>query len=548
MRKTLTKYGQLACLLSFIYIGVTGCTKEDNATWEQDTTQKVRITGYIEDAVNVQSRADGDVEKQPVDQFGSYIAGGFKKGQQIGLYSVHNNDGGTPGFSNECLTYTSTGNENGYQTFSSENLDPDKAAYWGQVFAYYPYNAENTPAENEEDDIAIYDESGNVIDLLIAYSPGPSGGVLNFGFEHAFSMLFIIPDEDGFSQAITKNGNGITVVLKEGVEKVTVNNGRTDITSTSSTADIHTRFTAKINIDELKAADMPANSFFYVLLPNGVEIDHIELIDDFGRMQYVYPSETLTMQRSKRHFVRLQMTDDKPTIWPWKFTEWNNVEVKVDDNPGIYTTEDLATWIATYNSYCQETNPDPEGTHGTVLDNYGDYGITTEGKWTFFLRNDIDCTGFTFSSYITTFGDVLDGLNHTISHVTLSGETPGFIGTLTEGGMLQRIKLEDVDIQARETDVPIGAFANQMNGGTITTCTLDGFNIEAQEPVGAIVGTATGGSITNNTYKSGTLTGTVSEENRIAGTISEGVTLTGNRYADVLFRPISNNDETNETE
>lgn len=537
MKKTLTKYGQLACLLSFIYIGVAGCTKEDNATWEQGT-EKVRITGHIEDAVTVQSRAE-----QPVDQFGSYRSGGFQEGEQIGFYSVRDNDGNTPGFSNECLTYTSTGDKDGYQTFSSEELDPNKAAYWGHVFAYYPYNG-----ENEDNEIDIYDESGKVIDLLIADSPGPSGGVLNFSFRHAFSMLFIIPGEAGFSQATTKNPDGITVVLKKGVEKVTVNSGRTNITPTSSTEEAHTRFTAQINTKALKEG-MPASSFFYVLLPNGVEIDHIELIDDFDRKQYVYPSETITLERGKRHFVRLQMIGDEPTIWPWKFTEWNSVEVEVDRNPGINTTEDLEAWITAYNGYCNEEVPDPEGTTGQILKKYGDYNETTEGKWTFFLRNDIDCTGFTFGSYITTFGDVLDGLNHTISHVTLSGETPGFIGTLTEGGILQRLKLEDVHIQATQADAPAGAFANQMTGGTITDCTLNGFNIEAQGPVGAIVGTATGGSITNNTYKNGTLTGTVSNEsNYIVGTTTETVTFKGNRYADVLFRPISNNDETSENE
>lgn len=535
MKKTLTKYGQLACLLSFIYIGVAGCTKEDHATWEQGT-EKVRITGHIEDAVTVQSRAE-----QPVDQFGSYKSGGFLEGEKIGFYSVYNNDGGTPEFSNECLTYTSTGDEDGYQTFSSENLDPEKSAYWGHVFAYYPYNVKNTG-----NDINIYDESGKVIDLLIADSPGPSGGVLNFSFRHAFSMLFIIPDEAaGFSQATTKNKDGITVVLKNGVEKVFVNSGRTDIMSTEKN---YTRFTAQINTEALKEG-MPESSFFYVLLPNGVEIDHIELIDDFDRKQYVYPSETITLERGKRHFVRLQMIGDEPTIWPWKFTEWNSVEVEVDRNPGINTTEDLEAWITAYNGYCNEEVPDPEGTTGQILKKYGDYNETTEGKWTFFLRNDIDCTGFTFSSYITTFGDVLDGLNHTISNVTLSGETPGFIGTLTEGGILQRLKLEDVHIQATQADAPVGAFANRMTGGTITDCTLNGFNIEAQGPVGAIVGAATGGSITDNTYKSGTLTGTVSNEsNYIVGTTAETVTFEGNRYADVLFRPINTNDETSENE
>ena len=545
MKKTLTKYGQLACLLSFIYIGTTGCTKEDNATWEQGT-EKVRITGYIEDAVTVQSRADGDVEEQPVDQFGSYIAGGFKKGQQIGFYSVRDNEGNTPGFSNECLTYTSTGQQEGddfYQTFSSENLDLEKSAYWGHVFAYYPYNI-----KNQDNDIAIYDESGNVIDLLIATSDGPSGGMLNFSFHHAFSMLFIIPDEKGFRQATTKNPGGITVVLeKKGVENVTVKNG-TDIKFNPAEEGKRIQFTAKINTEELDE-DHPVNSFFYVLLPNGVEIDHIELIDDFDRKQYVYPSETITLERGKRHFVRLQMIGDEPTIWPWKFTEWNSIEVEVDRNPGINTTEDLEAWITAYNGYCNEVVPDPEGKNGQLLKKYGDYNETTEGKWTFFLRNDIDCTGFTFSSYITTFDDVLEGLNHTISHVTLSGETPSFIGTLTEGGILQRLKLEDVHIQATQAGAPAGAFANQMTGGTITNCTLNGFNIEAQGPVGAIVGAATGGSITDNTYKSGTLTGTASNEsNYIVGTTAGTVTFERNRYADVLFRPINTNDKTSETE
>lgn len=538
MKKSQIKYGQLICLLSFIiYIGVTGCIKEDNATWGQ-STEKVRITGYIEDAVTVQSHVD-----QLVDQFGSYISGGFQEGQQIGFYSVCDNDGNTPGFSNECLTYTSTGDENGYQTFSSENLDPEKSTYWRHVFAYYPYN--NT---NQGNDIAIYDENDNVIDLLIADSSGPSGGVLNFSFHHAFSMLFIIPDAEGFSQATTKNTEGITVVLKKGVEKVTVNSGRTNIDPVWSTDGAHTRFTAKVNTDALDE-DHPANSFFYVLLPNGVEIDHIELIDDFDRMQYVYPSEAITLERGTRHFVRLRMIGDEPTIWPWKFTPWNSEDVAVDKNPGIYTTDDLVAWIIAYNGYCAEENPVPEGTNGQELKKYGDYNETNEGKWTFFLRNDIDCTDFTFSSYITTFGDVLNGLNHTISHVTLSGDTPGFIGTLTEGSILQNVKLEDVNIRATQTDAPVGSFANQMTGGTITNCTLNGFNIEAQGAVGAIVGTASGGSITDNTYKSGTLTGTASNKsNYIVGTTNEAVIFDGNRYADVLFRPINNNDETSETE
>lgn len=540
MKKSIIKYGQLACLISLIYIGVTGCTKEDNLAGEQNATEKVRITGYIEDAVTADSRAG---EEQPTDQFGSYTSGGFKMGQQIGFYSEKNNDGATPAFSNECLTYTSESDEGHYQTFKSDNLIPEKAAYWGKVFVYYPYNDQNTG-----NDINIYKDDGSVIDLLTSTSIGPNGGNLSFCFTHAFSMLFIFPSERGFKNAISQNSNGIKVVLEQGIENVTVNSARTDLIFNPAESDEHTSFTAVKNTAEFSTpgwGEHAKESFFYVLLPSGTTIKHIEIVDDFGRTQYVRPVETLTMQKNTRHAVTIQMTGDEPTLWPWEVAEWNseNEDIKVDDNPGIYSTDDFNSWISAYNSYCSETTPNPEGENGLELKKYGDFGETNEGKWTFFLRNDIDCSGYTFSEFITTFDGVLDGLNHTLSNVTLNGETPGFIGTLT--GTLQNLKVDNVNIYATQADAPIGTLANQMTGGTITNCDVTKFLIEANGPVGAIAGAITSGStITDNTYKNGELIGTESKDNTyIVGTQEGEMPLTGNRYADVLFHPITNETE-----
>lgn len=536
------KYGQLACLFSLLLIIGAGCTNEENNALNPNASEKVIITGSIEDATVVQSRVE-------TDQFGSYLNGGFAIDDQIGLYSEHNDEGGK-GYQNLCLTYTSD-NASGYQTFASDALG-DTPSNWGDVFAYYPYSDTNT-----EDNISIYNNEGKIIDLLTAHSAGLSGGLIHFTFTHTFSMLFIFPDERGFSNAIENNQeNGVKVVLKQGVANATVNPGRTGITL-NRTDEAPKEFTAVANAKAytINGEDYEIGTFFYVLLPSETEVDYIEIIDDFGKTQYIRPtsSQLPKLARGTRYPVSVYMQGDEPTLWPWEFTDWGNqIIIKEDREKGIYELSDIEGWIQAYNTYCEAGRPEPiEGAtvEEVPLLQYGDYtkeeGEET-GKWTFLLKADIDCSqlftsqGVSISQFFCVFQDELNGQNHTLSNLALSD---GIIGTLSGNGRIENLKLENVTITSATAEAPRGGIVNEMTGGTITDCEINGLRINAQGAVGAIAGSTTGGSITGNTC-SGILIGTASVSdkthgNYIIGTCEEETTSISGNPSNMIFQSIN---------
>ena len=549
--KQYLRYGLFAYVIAVLG---AGCTREETMQGEDNATGKIIITGSIEDAVTAQSRVDKD-------EFGSYLSGGFSVNDQVGFYSQYNAEGGSSGFNNVCLTYTQNyqvgDSDEYYQSFTTDpdNLLGDTPSNLGNVFAYYPYNAENTG-----NDIKIYNEDNTVIDLLIASSTGLSGGLIHFGFTHAFSMLFIFPDSRGFSKAMIQNPKGIKVVLEKGVINATVKDDRRILTLNKSdnapkefTA-IKNPANATINDDDSEGYD--EGTFFYVLLPSETTVDYIEIVDDFGKKQYVRPasSQLPTLARGIRYPITIYMEGDQPTVWPWDFSKWNQETIKEERSAGIYDATDLAEWISAYNTYCENGKPKPEegaDAETVPLLQYGDYnkeeGAET-GKWNFRLNADIDCSQLDITSGATlllnTFSDALDGRNHTLSNLTLSGSNTGIIGTLAEGGSISNLKLENVTITADSDDSAtsaIGGIANSVTGGTITNCDISGLRITGNGPVGAITGNISAGSIMNNTC-SGVLIGASSEEetNYIAGSVAdnqeESLTLQNNRTANLIFQ------------
>ena len=452
-----------------------------------------------------------------------------------------------------CLTYT-TNSKEGYQTFDSEDdALGDTPSNWGNVFAYYEYN----PA-NEGDNINIYktgeDGKEKVVDLLTASASGLSGGMIHFSFQHRFSMLFIMLGQ-GFGNAMKKNPDGIEVVLKQGVTSVTVNDDRDGIEL--ELGDEHTTFTAVANTakETINGKEYGADTFFYVLLPSEVEVDYIKIVDDFGKTQYIRPTSAQLpkLVRGTRYPITVLMQGDEPTLWPWEFTPWGEQTIIVEEQDfGINGEEDFVGWYNAYNTYMSEESPNPEGENGKALLDYGSYD---DGKWTFYLRADINCSklygtdGQVPTQFLKTFQDELNGQNHTLSNLTLSG---GVIGTLKENGKISNLKLENVAIVSEEANGARGGIVNEMQGGAIENCEVSGLRIEAQGPVGAIAGTVSGGSITGNKC-SGTLIGTESVSNDtqgsyVVGSISseeEALTLSGNA-SNVIFHAVNSNNEPTE--
>lgn len=533
--KKITTYGLFACLIATL---TTGCTQDEMNRISNNTSTPVIITGSIENAVTVESRVGKD-------KFNTWEQGGFAAGDQIGFYSEWGAEGKpSNGFNNLCLTYTkeiegSTDNDRYFQTFYNSKLG-NTPSNWGRLFAYYPY-----AKQEGENRIQIFDESSEwgdngLIDLLIASSSGLNNadGLIHFNFKHVFSMLFIFPGT-GFS--IDKDAC-ITVHLQKGVayakvvkaenqdfrlDLVTDDNAKKDYIAIPNEQAI----TAE---DEIRDQTYAPNSFFYVLVPSETEVEYIEIKDVFENTQKVRPNGILPkLERGTRYTFTVQMQGDQPTIWPGTFTPWDQQEEIVEERKGISEVTELKAWISAYNS-----NPNSEN---TALTQYGSY---ENGHWEFYLNNDIDCSQLDMetSCLLTTFKDVLDGRNHTLRNLTLKGENPYFIGTLSEGGQIKNLKLENVTITNTTGSEAIGCLANTMTGGSITDCDISNLFINNTKGiVGAIAGTVSGGTIQNNTC-GGTLIGTQSEESYsyLVGELDNpeetAVTITGNFVTDLIFQ------------
>lgn len=526
-------YGLLACLFSIIG---TGCTQDENIS-PSNTLDKIIITGSIENAsYMVQSRVGQDI-------FDSYKSGGFTKGDEVGFYSQYNNEGEETSpypFSNLRLTYQNDGE---YQSFENEALG-NTPSNLGNVFAYYPYSE-----DNKDNQINIYNTDGSLIDLLTATSTGlGTGGLIHFYFQHAFSMLFIFPG-DGFKQAMEKD-EPVTVVLENGISHATISEDRRTFSLVPcEETEEHREFTAKPNRgvesdrepdegDIIFGNEPPAaNTLFYVLLPSGTKVDYIEITDDFDKKHRVYPTEEKlpTLARNMRYPITIQMEGDEPTIWPCEFTDWIQENPIVDNRQaGISEISQLQRWIELYNSYCTSDNPE---TYKEQLDDFGDYKTD---HWEFYLNADLNCSDLNISNHlIFTFKDVFDGRNHTLSNLKLTGESAGFINTLS-GGCVKNLKLENASYTSTLTDAAIGGIVNTMENGVIENCKVSNLRIETKGPVGAITGSISQGTIQNNTC-GGILIGTESDEakNYLIGSSQEKITFTGNATTNLIFQQIN---------
>ncbi len=134
----------------------------------------------------------------------------------------------------------------------------------------------------------------------------------------------------------------------------------------------------------------------------------------------------------------------------------------------------------------------------------------------------------TFVGYLgfegTPFSGVLDGNGHTISHLTIIGESYlGLFGQLDNGATISNLGLEAVDVEG--TDYCIGALVGENSGGSIANCYTSG-NISGSWEVGGLMGYNSYGTVAY-CYS----TGTVSGESRVGGLVGWNESEITNCYA-----------------
>lgn len=511
--KLLLKYGWIL----FLVTGLCGsCRNKDGLSEGSGTGKPLEIVAEIKGAEVSKSRTTPD-------DFGSHSDAGFSAGDEIGFYSMRDEKGDeNEGYRNVLMQY----NEQ-EKCFKKEDLIVEYPNNFGYTFAYYPYQN-----QTEQDVIDIYKDDNTIEDLLIAGTSQISGGRIYLSFVHAFSMLIIVPG-NGFevSASATEPANEVSVTLKEGWKASVVKGTEKIELQLESDDTAPKKFVAQrwVNVSYAEGQTVPV--CYSVILPNGAEIDHIEMIDNHGTIQRIVP-QLEALERSWRYPIKVSMEGTTPTVWPYKILPWTT-----DDSPielggtyGIKTSDDFQTWVTQYNRYTSGSLSDEEKTQ--VNEALSAFGEMTDGKWRFQLNADIDCKGLfednPLTSVVARLTDEFDGKNHTLSNLNTT-----LIGSIEGNGKITDLNIDVVSITS-ETTEPTGALALEMTGGEISNCDIKNIQIETNGPVGALVGKATAGTISGNTVN-GLLLGTASSADGLTGVRDEGVVCVNNQSSALIF-------------
>lgn len=510
--KLLLKYGWIL----FLVTGLCGsCRNKDGLSEGSGTGKPLEIVAEIKGAEVSKSRTTPD-------DFGSKA--GFSAGDKIGFYSMRDENGNAEGYKNVPMQYDAQ-----EKCFKKEDLIVEYPNNFGYTFAYYPYR------EQTDDVIDIYHptETGDytIEDLLIAGTSKISGGRIYLSFVHAFSMLIIVPG-NGFEKSATDPANEVSVTLKKGWKASVVKGDEKIELQLESDENAPTQFVAQRREDVSYAQGQTVPVCYSVILPNGAEIDHIEMTDNHGTIQRIVP-QLKALERSWRYPIKVSMEGTTPTVWPYKILPWTT-----DDSPielggtyGINTSDDFQTWVMQYNRYTSGSLSDAEKTQ--VNEALSAFGEMTDGKWRFQLNADIDCKGLfgdnPLTSVVARLTDEFDGKNHTLSNLNTT-----LIGSIEENGKITDLNIDVVSITSETTTEPTGALALEMTGGEISNCDIKNIQIETNGPVGALVGKATAGTISGNTVN-GLLLGKESSDDGLTGVRDEGVVCVNNQSSALIF-------------
>lgn len=474
----------------------------------------LEIVADIAGAVTVDTRT---VE----DEFGSYDSDyDFSEGDMIGFYSLRDETGADGGYSNLPLVYSSAEN-----CFRNEALNVEYPNNFRYTFAYYPYSADNGET------VDIYREDGSVEDVLVAGTGQITQGRIYLSFVHAFSMLIIVPGT-GFETAAEEDTDAslqVRVVLKHGLSARVAKDmdaGSIDLVleqdDAAETAFLATRRT---DVSYTENGD-PVTVCYSVILPEGAEVDYIEMTDNHGELQRIY-SELDPLERGWRYPVNVSMSGTVPTVRPYEILPWTDGgTVELGGTYGIGTAPDFETWAAMYNRYTAGDEGDD------VIAALSNYGEMTEGKWRFQLIADIDCSGLFGASeldvVVSGLYDEFDGRNH-----TLNGLGCTFAGVLGEGGKITDLNIDSPDITTDST-TPVGVVVLSMTGGEISMCDITSIRLETAGPAGAIAGSAEAGIISGNKVN-GLLLGTSSSPDGLTGERTADVTCENNISSALIF-------------
>jgi len=305
--------------------------------------------------------------------------------------------------------------------------------------------------------------------------------------------MLMIYRGDGFDSE-TISDPTVKVKLKEGLKAFVVYDKGEFTLKTYTDESVQQIFETNYCKSYQAVGQIDAKPVYSVILPPGAEVEYIQMMDNFGTMQYIYPENNLKLDGGYRYPVTVKLDGLFPTIYPHEIKEWTNKEISISKNDGIYTAEDLEGWMDAYKSDNQSY--DELTKYGTKDNN--------SGKWTFHLYADVDCsTIVNCQSFIQTFKDCLEGHGHTLSNINLeksdnsNSNNIGFIGDLANGGSINNLKIDGISISGGTEDNDCtGTIAGTITNGSITECKITGIEIYSEKGyVGSLAGKATSATV-----------------------------------------------------
>ena len=463
------------------------------------------------------------------DPLGSYQS--FAYDDAIGFYSFHK-PGCTLGsrqehmaiqdpsdyLKNECLKYS---NATGTPKFISDKIKDVAINTLGQTFAYFPYSAETVPEgyvkqngdkfeslTKHEHYIHIFDGDKQVVDLLTATKRLYYD--VNYKFGHQFSMVLLFlgngfndNDNEELTVHLTERIIGAHLTRKwlnsaypEGLEF------SVDRVPLYSPSDLGYSSFKAINRGLYVLGSGEPRTAYSVILPYGSEIDYIELKDKNDNIQKVKPTALAELEAGWIYPATIRMDDGlEPTVYPHEIIPWGEPSnITVNLLRGIYTADDFKAWLKLYNENIDEL-PFNELLHES-FEKYGDYD-QDEQKWSFYLRDNIDCTGIE-STDGTLIKKLVKGVNIYGGRYKLEnlmrdskGADPeigmGLIGKI-EGGELHDLRLYFPTVRYNG-DKPAGCLAAVISGGVIDNCTVREAAMMCEGTAGTLAGQMTGGTV-----------------------------------------------------
>ncbi|WP_455636153.1 fimbrillin family protein [Parabacteroides sp.] len=490
---------------------LSACSYEEEWTVGKTATHYLQIEGEI---VGSHVAATKVVREDPLNL--SFVR--FGDGDRIGFFSEKEAPS-SEFLNNEPLTYSMQ-----EKKFTSSRIEEITLHTLGVTFAYYPYSDEACKymSSVEMDDkqyLHIFTEENNLVDLLTANKQQYAN--VNYEFHHQFAMVLIFLGE-GFKP---DNNENLTVHLTEHVlgahttrnNKFTVTVDKIPLSEVQPETSGSSAFNApKIENYRLPGADASTDprTVYPVILPNGMEIDYIEVTDLFDMPQKVKPEtgKLPVLAGGWKYPLTIKMAGTKPTIYPHEIIDWDKQEeIKIDKQVGIYTLEEFKEWLNTYNAYDFDGSTD--NNDATTLMRYGTYD---DGLWTFYLRNNIDCkdlavdnTGFVIKEIKDKV--VLDGCNYALQNLTFDFENQsptgsgingiGLIGEI-KGGVLKNLRMELPTVRNNQTNIPAGCIAAKISGGAIADCTVRQATMMCKGggKAGVLAGNMTEGQVFNSKF------------------------------------------------